>query len=117
MCLLLVLDLLVLWKLLDVKETAIPTARKVVSIDSNLDVKEYTPVRIFQEEEETFEEMKEAFRLKIIERRKAWIESEIFNTEDNLRKFQLKNGIITEEYVYISNKSNFNNGLFSLRTV
>lgn len=122
--LLLVIDLLVLKKLLESKEevSPTPTANKVVYI-SNTPRRVVPAVRLaVVEEEEDLEELKERlkeeFRLKVIERRKAWERDYVWNKEDNIIRYRLKNGIITEEEAKTRIKyKSMSDGLFSLRAV
>lgn len=116
--LLLVIDLLVLKKLLESKEevSPTPTANKVVYIERPRRVVPAV-VPVEEEEEEDLEELKERlkeeFRLKIIERRKAWERQYIWNEEDNIERFRVKHGIKPVEKV----NNTVNGGLYSLRTV
>lgn len=113
---LIVLDLIVLWKLLDVKEEGkpSPTACKVVNIEER--PRRVVPAEVLavEEEEVDLEEIKEAFRLKVIRRRKAWERKYIWNEEDNLYKYRLKHGIISEDMEDNNTIEDFNRGLFSL---
>lgn len=110
---LIVLDLIVLWKLLDVKEEGkpSPTACTVVNIEER--PRRVKPIAV-EEEEVDLEEIKEAFRLKVIRRRKAWEREYIWNEEDNLYRYRLKHGIISEDMEDNNTIEDFNRGLFSL---
>lgn len=114
--LLIVLDLIVLWKLLDVKEEGkpSPTACKVVNIEER--PRRVVPAEVLavEEEEVDLEEIKEALRIKFIERRKAWERDYIWNKEDNLRNFRLKHGIPVEGIVDTNTIEEHDRGLFSL---
>lgn len=113
---LIVLDLIVLWKLLDVKEEGkpSPTACKVVNIEER--PRRVVPAEVLavEEEEVDLEEIKEALRIKFIERRKAWERDYIWNKEDNLRNFRLKHGIPVEDIVDTNTIEEHDRGLFSL---
>ena len=115
--LLIVLDLIVLWKLLIEEERKpSPTACKVVNIEER--PRRVVPAEVLavEEEEVDLEEIKEAFRLKVIERRKAWERDYIWNEEDNLRNFRLKHGIPVEDIVDTNTIEEHDRGLFSLTT-
>lgn len=116
--LLLVIDLLVLKKLLESKGelSPTPTANKVVYIDRpRRVVPAVVPVEDEEDLEELKERLKEELRIKFLERRKAWERDYLWNKEDNLQRFRVKNGI---EPVNNGNKNNnLDSGLFSLATV
>ena len=113
-----VIDLLVLKKLLESKEelSPTPTANKVVYIDRpRRVVPAVVPVEDEEDLEELKERLKEELRIKFLERRKAWERDYLWNKEDNLQRFRVKNGI---EPVNNGNKNNnLDSGLFSLATV
>lgn len=119
--LLLVIDLLVLKKLLESKEevSPTPTASKVVYIERpRRVVPAVAPVEEEEDLEELKERLKEEFRLKVQADIKAWVNSYVWDKEDNLVRFKLKNGIITEEEAKNSIKyKSMSDGLFSLRAV
>lgn len=116
--LLILVDILVLWKLLNTKDTPTPTKAvdNVVYIQSR--PRRVVPAVVPVEEEEVdLEEIKEALRIKFRERRKAWERDFIWNNEDNLRKFRVKHGIPVEGLEHNKGIKSFEEGLFSLTAI
>lgn len=115
--LLILIDILVLWKLLNTKDTPTPTKAvdNVVYIQSR--PRRVVPAEILAVEEVDLEELKEELRIKFLERRKAWERDFIWNNEDNLRKFRVKHGIPVEDLDHTKGIKSFEEGLFSLTAI
>lgn len=107
------IDLLLLRKLLEGKNPK-PAVSYTVQIQERPRRVVY-PVNV--EEEPSLEELGEELRIKFKERLKDWEEGFLWNKEDNLRRFRLKNGITLEGLSNTNNRNNLEEGLFSLKVV
>lgn len=113
------IDLLLLYKTLNHKEGTHkeePTP-PTYSVTFTQDRPRRVYMGYINEEEPSLEELGEELRIKFKERLKDWEEGYLWNKEDNLRRFRLKNGITLEGLGNTNNRNNLEEGLFSLKVV
>lgn len=109
---LLVIDLIVFFKLLEEKPTPPKSDPNPISGGEEIRATMWV-VEEVEEPAPTPEELKERFRVTVKERRKAWEESFVWNEEDNLYRYREKHGLISAEELTHLNKSKFSLRLFS----
>lgn len=120
MLVIIILDLMLLYKLLDVKEEEVVVTnrpRRKEEFINRIVIQEFP--KAWEEEDQVVydvEVIKAELKAKFLERAREWENSYLWNEEQNLERFRAKHGIFKDRIDYNINEE-FTSGLFSLATV